>query len=164
MKTLLTFSLVLIFAGLHAQIKTAYINKQAIFNLLPENEIAKKELARYQQKGEDELKAMKEKYEQERIKLEKEKNDLKPEVVNSRETDLKEMKYRIEQYESSSKDNLKKKESLLHEAIYKKIDDATKSVARKNGYAEIVDISSEKPKGYSAENDITQKVQTKLGI
>lgn len=148
--------------GATAQTKIGYINTDEVIAAMPETEKANKELQEYQQslvtQGEE---------------LEKEANDkiaqfgkdsatMSPSMKEIKRTELIKLVQRVQGYNQEAQDNAKQAAQTKFQPIQVKAMDAIKAVAKKNGYAYILDINSVLvgPPG----DDILPLVKKELGI
>jgi len=148
--------------GATAQTKIGYINTDEVIAAMPETEKANKELQEFQEslvkQGEELEKEANEKIKQ----FGEDSAKMTPSMKEIKRTELIKLVQRVQGYNQEAQDNAKQAAQQKFAPIQQKAMDAIKAVAKKSGYAYILDVNSVLvgPPG----DDILPLVKKELGI
>lgn len=147
-----------------AQTKTGTIDNEYIVNLMPEAKTVIKMSQAYGAKLDSSF-SIKMKDYQDRVadfrKKEKEMGQLMKKTIIQ---ELSALENDIKQYQSNGQKLMQLKQNELMRPLYKKLNDAIKSVVKENGYTHILDTSSNQFAYIDEKFDITKLVMDKLGV
>ena len=154
-----------LFAGAaQAQVKVGYINSAAILSEMPEVQQMRSNLEGFstqlRKKGQQLVTQYQQK-EQEAMQKE-ERGELSPLQKQQIIEELQKMQQEILAFEQEMQTKVVAKEQELLEPILDRVDTAIKSVAGKNGYAYVFDLSSGAILYANESNDITNLVKAEL--
>jgi len=148
--------------GATAQTKIGYVNTDEVIAAMPETDKANKELQEYQQslvtQGEELEKEANAKITQ----FGKDSATMSPSMKEIKRNELIKLVQRVQGYNQEAQDNAKQAAQQKFAPIQQKAMDAIKAVAKKSGYAYILDVNSVLvgPPG----DDILSLVKKELGI
>lgn len=154
-----------------AQQKIGHIDFGEIISSTNEFKSAQQELQTLQETKSKELQGMYEEFQKKqdeaneklrnRSEANKESVDAELQILGN---ELTNMQTRIEEVQKVAQEELGKKEQELFEPIQRKVMEAINSVAKAQGYAYVLDISSGSIPYFQGGDDITSEIKTKLGI
>ncbi len=165
LKSLVALFAVLVLAGsnVNAQ-KLGYIDLQELMQLMPEYKKANTDMEAYGKTLEDELKTMSDEFQKKVADYQAKEKTMSEAIKDVRQKELQDMNSRIQEFQQTAQENIRKKEADLLKPIIEKAKTAIGQVAKENGYSYIFDSSAAgflyKPDG----DNVMAKVKTKLGI
>lgn len=168
MKRITLLSIAIIFIatlGISQNLKFAHIDSQALLEMMPEQDSAKKVLEKEYRQMQSSLESM-------QVELNKKyeaylgaQDTLSDFIRKAKEQEMQEIQTRIQSYQQEAQTQLQKKEAQLFQPILDRATNAIETVGKENGYIYVFDISS-KVVLYQSEKseDILPLVKKKLGI
>ncbi len=159
---------VLLVAGpaLNAQdLKFGHINSSRLLGVMPEREAAQLQLQREERSLINELENLQVEY-QNKLQNYVESQDTLTNVVRQlRESELREMQNRIQEFQANAQEDLQQRQMELIQPIFEKIEKAIAEVARERGYIYVFDIDGNSILYFSEQSeDVLPYVREKLGI
>lgn len=152
-------------AGANAQQKFAYIEFQDLMTQMPEYKKANADMESYGKTLQDQLKSMNEELEKKYSDYQKNQTKMVDAIKELKEKDLRDMQSRIQEFQETAQESVRKKESELLKPIVEKAKTAISQVAKENGYGYVFDSSQGSPLLYKPEGDnLMPLVKKKLGI
>lgn len=163
---LITFAfLIFSVVGFSQNLKFGHIDSQALLDMMPQQDSARKAL-------EKEYKQMQSILEEMQVELNKKydyylnaQDTLSDFIKKAKEQEMQELQTRIQSYQQEAQSQLQKKEAKLFQPILDKAEKAIKEVGIENGFIYIFDTSSKVVLFQSDKSiDIMPLVKKKLGI
>ncbi|GAA4467637.1 hypothetical protein GCM10023189_51670 [Nibrella saemangeumensis] len=152
-----------------APLKIGYTSLQYILEQMPEMKNVNNQLSLQQTQAENELKRLQKEFQDKYVAYEKGALQMSDVIRKDKETELKALQARIQEFARSADEGIQKKNNELLAPLLQKAQTAIDAVATENGYTYIFSTDSGAnalpnllfaPKDY----DITNLVLTKLGI
>ena len=113
----------------------------------------------------DELKTMSAELEKKYADYQKNSPKMEATIKDLKEKELRDMQSRIQEFQESAQENVRKKETELLKPIIEKAKSTIGAIAKEGGYAYVFDSSPGTPLLYKPEGDnIMGAVKKKLGI
>jgi outer membrane protein len=146
-------------------LKFGHIDSNKLLSIMPEREVAQKQLQAAAAEYDVQNKAMSEEYKT-LVNAYLEKRETLSEAVRTiKETEIQELQNRMQTFDGYAQQEIQKKQSELMKPIFDKASNAIKAVGAENGFIYVFDIST----GvilFNSNNsvDIMPLVKTKLGI
>ena len=166
--TLVTFTFVCFgFAGANAQQshKLGYIDFQELMQQMPEYKKANSDMEAYGKKLEDELKTMSAEYDKKLEAYQKLGDKMEGSIKETKEKELRDIQARIQGFQQSAQQDVRKKEEELLKPIIEKAKRVIGEVAKENNYYYVYDSSPGSPLLYKPESeDLMSIVKKKLLI
>jgi outer membrane protein len=145
--------------------KFAYVDFQELMQLMPEYKKANTDMEAYSKTLQDEMKKMSEELEKKYADYQKNSPTMNAAIKDLKEKELRDMQARIQEFQESAQDNVRKKETELLKPIIEKAKTTIGTVAKEGGYTYVFDSSPGTPLLYKPEGDnIMAAVKKKLGI
>jgi outer membrane protein len=150
--------------GAHAQ-KFGYIEFQDLMTQMPEYKKANSDMEVFGKTLQDELKKMSAELEKKYDDYQKNEAKMADAIKELKQKELRDMQTRIQEFQESAQENVRKKEQELLKPIVEKAKTAIGQVAKENGYSYVFDSSPGTPILYKPEGDnMMGAVKKKLGI
>ncbi len=155
-----------VFAQNTQTLKIGYTNADVILSSLPDAEKISKELEVFEKQLEDQYKSSETEIRQKIAVFEKEAPNLLPVVLEKKRNEILRLQQELQDFRQTAENEMQKKQMMLLEPVYTKIQEAIDKVAKAEGYTFI--LSSE-ASGFpillyaDESNDITEKVVKELG-
>ncbi|MCF8264672.1 MAG: OmpH family outer membrane protein [Melioribacteraceae bacterium] len=162
MRMLLTFVLLSAMMISAQNVKFGHVDSEYIFDQLPEGETADKNIEQFELGLRAEVQK---KYQELQQKVEDYQNQAQtmvPAQRQSKEKELQELQRDIQNMQMDAEQQMQEKQLEYYEPIYKKIEDAIKSVAKKNNITHVFrsEMLIEAPEN----EDISDLVLAELGV
>lgn len=154
-------------AGVNAQQahKLGHINFQELVVQMPEYAKANTDMETFGKQLEDELKKMSTELEKKGDDYQKQEAKMADAIKEMKQKELRDMQSRIQEFQQSAQQNVRKKEEELLKPIYDKAKKAIADVAKESSYYYIFDSSQGSPLLYKPESeDVMDLVKKKLQI
>lgn len=153
--------------GVFAQnLKFGHINAMEIISAMPEYTKAQNDLKALSDQLGKELQRTQEEFNKKYQEFMQTKDSLPANIAERRQKELEDMMQRQQQFQEKAQQDMEKAQNDLMAPIYKKLDDAIKSVGASEGVIYIFDLART-PIPYVNESQSTNlnaKVKTQLGI
>lgn len=166
--TLAIFTLVCFgFADANAQQshKLGYIDFQELMQQMPEYKKANSDMEAYGKQLEDELKKMSAELEKKGEDYQKQEPKMADAIKEMKQKELRDMQARIQSFQQSAQQDVRKKEEELLKPIIEKAKRTIADVAKENNYYYVFDSSPGSPLIYKPEGeDVMSLVKKKLLI
>ncbi len=166
--TLAAFTLVCLgFTGVKAQQahKLGYIDFQDLMQQMPEYKKANMDMESYGKQLEDELKKMNSEFEKKYEDYQKNGPKMIEAVKEAKEKEIRDMQSRVQEFQQSAQQNVRKKEEELLKPIIEKAKKAIGEVAKENNFYYVFDSSPGSPLLYKPEGEnVLSLVKKKLLI
>ncbi|OFX84327.1 MAG: hypothetical protein A2W99_00995 [Bacteroidetes bacterium GWF2_33_16] len=148
-----------------AELKFGHINSTELLDLMPEREVATKQLQDYSQMLQKEMEAMQTEY-QTKVSAYLEKQATFSDLVKkSKEAEIQEMQRRVQEFQSTAQQDYQQKQAELIQPIMDKAQAAIEKVGKDNGFIYIFDLGAGAVVYHSALSiDILPLVKKELGI
>lgn len=151
--------------GFSQNLKFGHIDSQALLDLMPEQDSARRVL-------EKEFRQMQSSLEEMQVELNKKyeaylnsQDTLSDFIRQAKEQEMQDMQVRIQNYQQSAQEQLQKKEAQLFQPVLDKAQEAIEAVGKENGFIYIFDISSKVVLYQSDKSiDVLPLVKKKLGL
>ena len=159
--------LVLSCLALQAQsLRVGFTRIEAIIAQMPASKQAENQLTIQQKQSENEAKRLQKEFDEKYADYQKNGPQLTEAVRKDRETELRNLQTRIQEFGRSAQESLQNKYKQLMAPILSKVQQAIDTVAKQAGYHYILNVSNTNSAIlYAAEeNDITDLVLKQLGI
>lgn len=143
------------------------INRNEIFQAMPETKEAIQTLDKLAKNSEDELLLMREEYQKKGNDFMAQRDSLPESILQRRMAEIQDLETRMQDFYTQSQTNIQKKQQELIIPINKKLSDAIKAVGDELGLIYIIDTSAESACVYvnaAKTKDVTNEVRKKLGI
>jgi len=157
-------SLFLFAGGLSAQtLKFGHIDFQQLLQLMPEREVAQKEMAKVQSDLEAQLATMQKELQDKGKDYLAQQKTLTDAIRVTKEDELQSLQQRIQTFQQTAQENLQKEESKRFQPIIDKAKKAISDVGKEQGLLYIFEVNGVL---YHSEQsiDLLAMVKTKLGI
>jgi outer membrane protein len=150
------------FLGAGAQTKIGYVNTDEVISVMPETEKANKELQEYQESLGKQYDDLQQEANDKSEKFIKDSINMNPSMKEIKRKEIIELIQKVNNFQQEAQELTKRKAQEKFAPIQQKAMDAIKAVAKKNGYAYILDINSVivGPPG----DDVAALVKKELGI
>lgn len=152
-------------ASVYAQ-KIAYVNMQDIVTNMPEYAKADTALKSFSDDLSQQMQIMQQEFQGDVQKYVQDSSKMTDAVKQVKQSELRDLQNRIQQFQQTYQDRLGQKQSDLLKPIVTKAQDAVNAVAKAKGFAYVLndtgngDILVVKPAG----DDLTREVKARLGI
>ncbi len=165
LKSLVALFAVMLLAGSSAKAqKIGYVDLQELMQLMPEYKKANTDMEAFGKSLEDELKKMSDEFQKKVADYQKNEKTLPDAIKEVKQKELQDMQGRIQEFQQSAQENIRKRETELLKPIIEKAKTAIAAVAKEGSYSYVFDSSAAgflyKPDG----DNMLAKVKTKLGI
>lgn len=144
--------------------KLGYVDLQELMQLMPEYKKANTDMEAFGKSLEDELKKMSDEFQRKVLDYQKNEKNMADAIKEVKQKELQDMQGRIQDFQQSAQDNVRKKEAELLKPIIEKAKNAISQVAKEGNYSYIFDSSIAgflyKPDG----DNVLNQVKKKLGI
>lgn len=176
MKSILKVAVVavgLLFAGnaVNAQQKLGHINSADLLQAMPEMKIADasfKTFATAKQSTLEKMDAERQKkitvYQEKAKTISEANKEAVSKELQSLALEIQDMEKRLGESQQKSEEELQAKRTELYQPVFKKAEDAVKTVAKEKGYAYVFDISQPGVVYFDGGDDMLSAVKSKLGI
>ncbi|MFI5220715.1 MAG: OmpH family outer membrane protein [Bacteroidia bacterium] len=145
--------------------KLGYIDFQDLMQQMPEYSKANSDMESYGKLLKDELDKMTSEYEKKLDSYQKDGPKMADAIKEMKEKELRDMQQRIQSFQQSAQQDLRKKEEELLKPIIEKAKKAIIDVGKENNYYYIFDASQGSPLIYKPEGeDVMDLVKKKLSI
>ncbi len=145
--------------------KFGHVNKQEIFNALPDKDSLTLKLNKFENDLKSSLQTMSEEYQAKYKKYADEKDKLDPLIQQNREKELFQYQQNITQYQDNAQSLYQTKSQELMQPIAEKIQKAINDVGKEGGFTYIFDLAAQSIAYFSADSqDVTELVKQKLNI
>lgn len=166
-KKLLLIALLALPMGIFAQnLKFGHLRSSEIIPLMAEYTKAQTDLQGYFKNYQDELKKLEDEFNKKVTEFQNEEKTLPENIKNRRQQELQDMATRAQEFQTTSEQDMQKKQQELMAPILQKANDAITAVGQEQGFTYIFDLDST-PIPYVNETtstDVTAAVKAKLGI
>ena len=155
------------FKGANAQQshKLGYIDFQELMQQMPEYKKANSDMEMFGKQLEDELKKMSAELERKGDDYQKQEPKMADAIKEMKQKELRDMQARIQEFQQSAQQNVRKKEEELLKPIIEKAKKAIGDVAKENNFYYVFDSSPGSPLLYKPESeDVMSIVKKKLLI
>lgn len=154
------------FANAQKSSKIGHIDTQELLEAMPESKAVQEQLNNYVKELETQIKAMGVEYE---TKLKDYQNKLAAGTMTdlikkTKEQEIMDLEKRIQEFQQTAQADIQAKENELLEPILDKAREAISKVAKANGFAYILDLSSGAAVFHEGGEDILPMVKKELGI
>ena len=170
MKNQLRFSIIAIIlligtTAVAQSFKFGHINSQELLQLMPERDSAQAVLETYAQQLENQLETMQVEYNNKVQNYLNEQENYTDLIRQTKEQELNDLNERIQGFQATAQQDLRRKESELIQPIITKAQNAVKAVGKENGFTYIFDIATGSVIYFSEKSeDVLPLVKRKLGI
>lgn len=145
--------------------KLAYVDFQELMQLMPEYKKANTDMEAFGKTLQDQLKTMNEELEKKYADYQKNEPKMADAIKDLKQKELRDMQARMQEFQESAQENVRKKETELLKPIIEKAKATIGTVAKEGGYTYVFDSSPGTPLLYKPEGDnIMGAVKKKLGI
>ena len=146
--------------------KFAHFKSMDIIPVMPEYSKAQTDIQKMQKQYEDEIKRASDEFNKKFAEYQQEQKTLPQNIQERRQRELQELQEKGMQFQQDAQQQLQKAYGDMMEPIYKKLEDAVKSVGSTGGYTYIFDLTrTDIPYINEAQSkDVTNDIKTKLGI
>ena len=146
--------------------KFAHFKSMDIIPVMPEYSKAQTDIQKMQKQYEDEIKRASDEFNKKFAEYQQEQKTLPQNIQERRQRELHELQEKGMQFQQDAQQQLQKAYGDMMEPIYKKLEDAVKSVGSTGGYTYIFDLNrTDIPYINEAQSkDVTNDIKTKLGI
>ena len=146
--------------------KFAHFKSMDIIPVMPEYSKAQTDIQKMQKQYEDEIKRASDEFNKKFAEYQQEQKTLPQNIQERRQRELQELQEKGMQFQQDAQQQLQKAYGDMMEPIYKKLEDAVKSVGPTGGYTYIFDLNrTDIPYINEAQSkDVTNDIKTKLGI
>lgn len=146
--------------------KFAHFKSMDIIPVMPEYSKAQTYIQKMQKQYEDEIKRASDEFNKKFAEYQQEQKTLPQNIQERRQRELQELQEKGMQFQQDAQQQLQKAYGDMMEPIYKKLEDAVKSVGSTGGYTYIFDLNrTDIPYINEAQSkDVTNDIKTKLGI
>jgi len=153
------------FTKVNAQHKIAYIEFQELMVQMPEYKKANADMEAYGKTLQEQLKSMSEELDRKYNDYQKNESKMAEAIKELKQKELRDMQNRIQEFQETAQESVRKKEAELLKPIIEKAKNAISTVAKENGYSYVIDASQGSPLLYKPEGDnLMSLVKKKLGI
>ena len=145
--------------------KLGYIDFQDLMQQMPDYKKANSDMEIFGKQLEDELKKMSAELEKKGEDYQKQEPKMADAIKEMKMKELRDMQARIQEFQQSAQQNVRKKEEELLKPIIEKAKRAISDVAKENNFYYVFDASPGSPLLYKPEGeDVMSIVKKKLGI
>ena len=146
--------------------KFAHFKSMDIIPVMPEYSKAQTDIQKMQKQYEDEIKRASDEFNKKFAEYQQEQKTLPQNIQERRQRELQELQEKGMQFQQDAQQQLQKAYGDMMEPIYKKLEDAVKSVGSTGGYTYIFDLNrTDIPYINEAQSkNVTNDIKTKLGI
>ncbi len=145
--------------------KFGYIEFQELLTQMPEYKKANTDMEVYGKTLQDQLKSMSEELERKYGDYQKNEAKMAEAIKELKQKELRDMQARIQEFQETAQESVRKKESDLLKPIIEKAKNAISQVAKEGGLAYVFDASPGAPILHKPDSDnIMPAVKRKLGI
>lgn len=146
--------------------KFAHFKSMDIIPVMPEYSKAQTDIQKMQKQYEDEIKRASDEFNKKFAEYQQEQKTLPQNIQERRQRELQELQEKGMQFQQDAQQQLQKAYGDMMEPIYKKLEEAVKSVGSTGGYTYIFDLNrTDIPYINEAQSkDVTNDIKTKLGI
>lgn len=145
--------------------KFAYIDFQELMQMMPEYKKANTDMEAFGKTLQDQMKTMSDELERKYADYQKNEAKYADAIKDLKQKELRDMQARIQEFQESAQDNVRKKETELLKPIIEKAKTTIATVAKEGNYTYVFDSSPGTPLLYKPEGDnIMGAVKKKLGI
>lgn len=146
-------------------IKIAHVNTNEVMNAMPEKSKAEKNLEKYYNELQDQLKVMYTEYQTKLQEYQANAETMSNLVKQSKEKELVDLESRITAFQANAEEEFEGKRAELLAPLLEKIQNAINSVGKEKGYTYILDVATGAAVYIGTDAiDVTKDVKTKLGI
>lgn len=165
LKKIALLLLLIVPMSLFAQ-KFGHVKSMDVISVMPEYAKAQTDIQAMQKQYEDEIKRATDELTKKYTEYQQEQANLPKNIQERRQKELQELNEKGIQFQQDASQQLQKSYGELMEPIYKKFEDALKSVGQEGGYIYIFDLNrTDIPfVNETQSTDVTAAVKTKLGI
>lgn len=158
----------LLFVGMSqtvsAQAKVAHINIAELMAAMPEMKAANAQLEKIRKTYDTEYKTMAEEYMAKIKKYEAEATTVTDAINTTRQTEVQDMRARIDQYEQTASQDLQKKQEEIYKPIVEKSRTAIQKVAKAKGFQYVLDSQAGSGVLLADGPDLMADVKKELGF
>ena len=146
--------------------KFAHFKSMDIIPVMPEYAKAQTDIQALQKQYEDEIKRASDEFNKKFAEYQQEQKTLPQNIQERRQKELQELSDKGMQFQQDAQQQLQKAYADMMEPIYKKLEDAVKSIGTTGGYTYIFDLNrTDIPYvNETMSKDVTNDIKTKLGI
>ncbi len=149
----------------NAQQKFGYIEFQELMTQMPEYKKASSDMEAYGKQLQEEMKKMYTELENKSNEYEKGRAKMNDAIKEYKEKELRDIQSRLQEFQETAQENVRKKESELLKPIVEKAKAAISEVAKVKGVTYVFDSSPGTPLLYKPDGDnLMTDVKKKLGI
>ena len=142
LRSLVALFAILVLAGSSAQAqKIGYVDLQELMQLMPEYKKANSDMEAFGKSLEDELKKMSDEFQKKVADYQKIEKTLSEPIKDVKQKELQDMQTRIQDFQQSAQENIRKKEAELLKPIIEKAKTSIAAVAKEGGYSYVFDSS-----------------------
>ena len=164
-KMILAFAVFCIATGMAKAQKFGYVDFQDLMTQMPDYKKANSEMESFGKQLQDELKKMSAELEKKYDEYQKQEAKMAEAIKDLKQKELRDMQARIQEFQESAQENVRKKEQELLKPIVDKAKGAIAQVAKEGNYAYIFDSSPGSPLLYKPDGDnLMNTLKKKLGI
>lgn len=146
-------------------VKIAHVNTNEVMNDMPERSKAEKNLEKYYNELQDQLKVMYTEYQTKLQEYQANAETMSNLVKQSKEKELVDLESRITAFQANAENEFEAKRAELLAPLLEKIQNAINSVGKEKGYTYILDIATGAAVYVGTDAvDVTKDVKAKLGI
>lgn len=146
-------------------VKIAHVNTNEVMNAMPEKSKAEKNLEKYYNELQDQLKVMYTEYQTKLQEYQANAETMSNLVKQSKEKELVDLESRITAFQANAEEEFEGKRAELLAPLLEKIQNAINSVGKEKGYTYILDVATGAAVYIGTDAiDVTKDVKTKLGI
>lgn len=146
--------------------KFAHFKSMDIIPVMPEYTKAQTDIQALQKQYEDEIKRASDEFNKKFAEYQQEQKTLPQNIQERRQKELQELSDKGMQFQQDAQQQLQKAYADMMEPIYKKLEDAVKSIGTTGGYTYVFDLNrTDIPYvNETMSKDVTNDIKTKLGI
>lgn len=146
--------------------KFAHFKSMDIIPVMPEYAKAQTDIQALQKQYEDEIKRASDEFNKKFAEYQQEQKTLPQNIQERRQKELQELSDKGMQFQQDAQQQLQKAYADMMEPIYKKLEDAVKSIGTTGGYTYVFDLNrTDIPYvNETMSKDVTNDIKTKLGI
>lgn len=144
--------------------KIGYINSSKLLEKIPGRDTLEAQLKDYRQGLEDQVQSMVVEYRNKLQNYQENAESMSDLIRQSKETELREMEKRIQNFRQTADMDLQNKQSELFNPLLEKAQKAIEAVAEDNGYTYVFDVSMGTLLYYENGDNLQSLVEKELGI
>ena len=165
-RLVLLIAIVLTAGSLTAQnnAKIGYVNSSEILQEIPGRDTLEQKLKDYRKGLEDQINAMMVEYRNKLQNFEANKESMSQLIRQSKQSELRDLEKRIQSFRQTADMDLQNKQQELFNPLIKKVKDAIETVAEREGYTYIFDVSMGTLLYYENGDNVQPLVEKELGI